>query len=181
MSIIIWIDREVYNEENQDYVKEIEKLEYKKLRLFDNVNEAMDYMKSIQFEETKIIVSGALFSEFINVFKENIRDMYFAPKIIVFTANKKKFLEYNHDYEKNENIFYTFGGIATKIDEIKEFLKKENNNIINDTNDSSFFVNETENNSGKQFEFEYIDSKEKLLLPLYFKASLDKINIENME
>ena len=55
MSIIIWIDREVYNEENQDYVKEIEKLEYKKLRLFDNVNEAMDYMKSIQFEETKII------------------------------------------------------------------------------------------------------------------------------
>ena len=41
MSIIIWLDKEIYNEENQEYVKEIEKLEYKKLRLFDNVNEAM--------------------------------------------------------------------------------------------------------------------------------------------
>ena len=178
---VIWIDREINNQVNQRYVKDLVELGYKRLRLFDRVSDAIEHMKSIKFEETKIIVSGALFSEFINVFKENIRDMYFAPKIIVFTANKKNFLEYNHDYEKNENIFYTFGGIATKIDEIKEFLKKENNNIINDTNDSSFFVNETENNSGKQFVFEYIDSKEKILLPMFFKASLDKINIENME
>ena len=178
---VIWIDREINNQVNQRYVKDLVELGYKRLRLFDRVSDAIDYMKSIKFEETKIIVSGALFSEFINAFKENIRDMYFAPKIIVFTANKKNFLEYNHDYEKNENIFYTFGGIATKIDGIKDFLKKENNNIINDTNDSSFIVNETENNSGKQFVFEYIDSKEKILLPMFFKELLDKINIENME
>ena len=178
---VIWIDREINNQVNQRYVKDLEELGYKRLRLFEKVSNAIEHMKSIKFEETKIIVSGALFSEFINAFKENIRDMYFAPKIIVFTANKKNFLEYNHDYEKNENIFYTFGGIATKIDGIKDFLKKENNNIINDTNDSSFIVNETENNSGKQFVFEYIDSKEKLLLHMFFKALLDKINIENME
>ena len=178
---VIWIDREINNQVNQRYVKDLVELGYKRLRLFDRVSDAIDYMKSILFEETKIIVSGKLFCEFINVFKENIRGMCFAPKIIVFTANKKNFLEYNHDYEKNENIFYTFGGIATKIDGIKDFLKKENNNIINDTNDSSFIVNETENNSGKQFVFEYIDSKEKLLLHMFFKALLDKINIENME
>ena len=179
---VIWIDREINNQVNQRYVKDLVELGYKRLRLFEKVSNAIEHMmKSIKFEETKIIVSGALFSEFINAFKENIRDMYFAPKIIVFTANKKNFLEYNHDYEKNENIFYTFGGIATKIDGIKDFLKKENNNIINDTNDSSFIVNETENNSGKQFVFEYIDSKEKLLLHMFFKALLDKINIENME
>ena len=66
MSIIIWIDREIYNEENQGYVKDLEQLGYKKLRLFEKIGEALDYMKSIQFEETKIIVSGRLFNEFIN-------------------------------------------------------------------------------------------------------------------
>ena len=176
MSIIIWVDKEIYNEENQGYVKEIEKLEYKKLRLFEKVNEAMDYMKSIQFEETKIIVSGRLFSEFINKFKTNILDICFAPKIIIFTGNEKRFFGYNEDYEKIENKFYTFGGIATIIDEVKEFLNKKYNYI----NKDSFFISqmnqndsninyisliekdeskEIKNNLDAQLTFEYIDSK----------------------
>ena len=131
MSIIIWIDREIYNEENQRYAEEIKQLDNKKLRLFESISgDALDYMKSIQFEETKIIVSGRLFSEFINIFKDNILDICFAPKIIIFTGKEERFLGYNEDYEKNENKFYTFGRIATIIDEVKDFLKMENNNII---------------------------------------------------
>ena len=88
MSKIIWIDREIYNEENLGYVKELEELGYKKLRLFEKVSEAFDYMKSILFEETKIIVSGRLFNEFINTFKENINDICFIPKIIIFIGKE---------------------------------------------------------------------------------------------
>ena len=156
MSIIIWIDREVYNEENQDYIKEIEKLEYKKLRLFDNVNEAMDYMKSIQFEETKIIVIGRSFSEFINKFKANVLDICFIPKIIIFTGNKKRFLGYNEDYEKIENKFYTFGGIATIIDEIIDFLNKKYNYIINDL----FFISQMNQNDSNNNSISIINQNE---------------------
>ena len=185
MSIIIWIDREIYNEENQGYVKDLEQLGYKKLRLFEKIGEALDYMKSIQFEETKIIVSGRLFNEFINIFKANILDICFMPKIIVFTGNKKRFLSYNQDYLKIENKFYTYGGIATIIDEIKDFLNKENNNINknllidsqmnqNDSNNNSISLinqdkpKEIKNNVDVQLTFEYIDNKYKLILPLFY-------------
>ena len=57
----------VYNRENLDYVKELEKLGYEKIRLFQKVNEAFDYMKSILFEETKIIVGEKLYNEFVTV------------------------------------------------------------------------------------------------------------------
>ena len=33
-------------------------------------------IKSIKFEETNIIISGSLYSEFIKKFEENIRDIY---------------------------------------------------------------------------------------------------------
>ena len=35
--------------------------------------------------------------------------------------------------------------------------------------------------SNEQLTFEYIDSKEKLLLPMFFKTLIDKISYENME
>ena len=94
MLIIIWIDEEIYNRENLDYVKELEKLGYEKIRLFQKVNEAFDYMKSILFEETKIIVGEKLYNEFVNTFKEFILDIYFVPKIIIFTR-------FNQDYKFN--------------------------------------------------------------------------------
>ena len=121
MSYIIWIDQKIYNKENLEYVKELKELGYKNIRLYEKVGQAIDYMKSILFKETKIIVSGRLFNEFIIILKVNIKDICLAPKIIIFTRSIEKFLVFNHDYEKIENKFYTFGGIATKIGEIKDF------------------------------------------------------------
>ena len=195
MSIIIWIDQNIYNEENQRYVKDLEELDNKKIIQYQKVSDAIEYMKSILFEETKIIVSGRLFDEFINTLKKNINDICFAPKIIVFTTKEKKFLEYNPDYEKIENKFYTFGGIATIISKIKDFLNEEINNNINDDSQnmikdsnnkiiSSKVLNETKDNkndSNVQLIFEYIDSRDKLVLPMFFKALIDAISNENME
>ena len=194
MSKIIWIDRNIYNEENLGYVKELEELGYKKLRLFETVTEAFDYMKSILFEETKIIVSGRLFSEFISAFKKNITNMCFVPKIIIFTREKEKFLENNKDYEKIENKFYTFGGLTTKIDEIKEFLKNENNDSFfisqmgqKYQEDNSTLPTESDekdiinNNLDVQLTFEYIDTIDKIFLPMFFKSLIIKIPDKNLE
>ena len=139
-------------------------------------------MKSIKFLETKVIISGRLYSEFVQKFKENIISMYVAPKIIVFTSNKEKFIENNKKYLSNNNLFYQFGGIATTFNEIKKFLKK--NDIISqkmkmrksdDTQLAFERINEI------QLTFEYIDSIEKLTLPIFFKSLIDNTSNNNME
>ena len=77
--------------------------------------------------------------------------------------------------------------MITKKNEIKDFLKKEK--IINvnntsqknkkDTNMKISSLNmsketkETKNNFNIQLTFEYIDSKDKLLLPMFFKSLID--------
>ena len=126
-------------------------------------------MKYIKFHETKVIVNGKLYSEFVKKFKENIIDMCVAPKIIVFASNKEKFIENNKEYQNNSNLFYKFGGIATSFDEIKKFLKDE---IIPQK------MKETDD---IQLTFEYIDCIEKLTLPIFFKSLIDNTSNAKME
>ena len=198
MAKIIWIDKEIYNEENSKYVKDLESDYSLIIRLYQGVNEAINYIKDIDFEETKIIVSGRLFSEFVKKFKQNINKICISPKIIVFTGNEDRFLEYNKDYKNTENAFYNYGGIATVIDEVKDFLIGENKNInapffiselteqLGDTNYSTILTSEEDptffdKSEDIELTFEYIDSKKKLVLPLFFKSLMDNTSNFNQE
>ena len=53
MSKYIWIDPEIFNEENLGYVKEIEEKYSIKFFLFITIDEAIDFIKLIDFKETK--------------------------------------------------------------------------------------------------------------------------------
>ena len=107
MSHIIWLDPNLETFENKAYINQLETFYFQKLNLFKKVDEAIDYIKEIRFE---LIVSGWLNSEFIEKFKHKLLQIYTTPKIIVFTKNKEKFIEYNKEY--GNNIFYNYGGIA---------------------------------------------------------------------
>ena len=197
MSKYIWIDPEIYNEENMKYVKYLEEQYSVKFKLFLTTNEAIDYIKEIEFEETKIIISGKLYLEFINSFKINITAICVAPKIIIFTSSERRFLEYNKEYKNIDNKFYNIGGIATIIEEVETFLKNEEPKIdsifisqslgkplsdinLSDANDS-FEENISKKTDEAQLIFEYIDKKEKLILPLFFKTLIDKVSNDNLE
>ena len=199
MSIVIWIDQNCDNFINIGYAKELRAINsIKYLILYKSVDEAMTYLKDIKFNETIIIVSGRLYSELVEKFKENVLDIYTVPKIIVFTSSKSKFIEFNKDYEDETNNFYNFGGIAVAFKQIENFLNAEikDKNIIisnepnlkNFENSSNYKPFETEigkilfNKSEEvQLTFEYIDKKEKLVLPLFFKALIDNASNENIE
>ena len=199
MSIVIWIDQNCDNFINIGYAKELRAINsIKYLRLFKSVDEAITYLKDIKFNETIIIVSGRLYSELVEKFKENVLDIYTVPKIIVFTSSKSKFIEFNKDYEDETNNFYNFGGIAVAFKQIENFLNAENKdkniiisnepNLKNFENTSNYKPFETEigkilfNKSEEvQLTFEYIDKKEKLVLPLFFKALIDNASNENIE
>ena len=168
-TIVLWVDANIDNSENTEYVKELESIGSLRLKLFKNIEEAIEQLKYLEFQETKVIISGSFYSEFIKSFKENILKMYIAPKIIVFTKNKENFVKENKDYSSNENVFYTFGGIATSFNEIKEFLKEKKIKEIKKQYDDI------------QLTFERIDKKEKLVLPIFFKTLIDTISNDNME
>ena len=98
---LIWIDPNVDNEENKKYVANMENIGFKNIQCFKSTEDGINYLKTIKFESTKIILSGRLFIDFIKKFKENIKEMLIIPKIAVFTGDKEKFLEYNKDKKDN--------------------------------------------------------------------------------
>ena len=164
MSNVIWIDSNIDNAENSKYRKELESFGYLKLICFKDTNEAIDYLKTIQFIETKIIISGKLYIEFIKLFIEYLRNINVIPKIIIFTNKKELFIENNKQYlEYINHSFYNFGGIQTTFNEIKNFLEynREEDNI--------------------QMTFEYIDNIDKLALPLFYKTLIESTKCENVE
>ena len=168
---VIWIDPNVDNEENTCYLKELETLENTNINCFKNVIDALTLIKKIKFSETNIIISGSLYKEFIEKFEEILNDIFIIPKIIIFTSNEEKFLEYNKYYNNKNNSFYNLGGIKTSFDDIKNFLIKP--------------LSKPDNSKNKEVEndltFEYIDCKEKLVLPLLYKSLIEMTSKDNID
>ena len=75
-TIVLWIDANLDNEENKEYIKELNLNGSIRLKLFKNVESAIEQLKYIEFKETKIIISGSLYTEFKKILKKNIRNVY---------------------------------------------------------------------------------------------------------
>ena len=121
-SKVIWIDPKVDNMENRSYIHQLALLDSIRPITFKNVQESIKYLKGIKFEAIKIILCGTTYSEFIQSFKDNIIDIYFAPKIIVFTTSVSKFHQKNPKYDNNIEKFYKYGGIVTIFQELKKIF-----------------------------------------------------------
>ena len=88
---LIWIDPNIENDENQGYVKSMKELGFSNIQCFKTTDEGINYIKTIQFESSKIILSGRLYIEFIKKFKENIKNLFLIPKFAVFLEIKINF------------------------------------------------------------------------------------------
>ena len=121
-SNLIWIDESIDSEENKKYTKELNSFGSLVVKLFKNLDKAIENLKYIEFQETKVIISGKLYPEFVTKFKKNIIDMCVAPKIIIFTKKKQNPFENNPNNKSNS--FYNFGGVAYSFEDVKKFFKK---------------------------------------------------------
>ena len=160
---IIWVDSNVDSEENTSYIEELKSLGYYKIRGFKDIDEAIDHIKIIEFEETIIIVSGSLYISFITSFKNNLSDIYVIPKIIIFTSNIEN-IKNNYEYQNIiiNHPFYNVGGLHDSFKEIKNF-------IINPPGKKKMMKRRDET----ELIFEYIDCKEKLALPMFYKSLIE--------
>ena len=187
---VIWIDEKVDNEENTGYLKGLNTLGYN-VQCFKNADEGFELIKTIKFESTKIIISGRLYFKFIKKFIDNLNTLYVIPKIIIFTLNKERFIKSN---KANEDLinhpFFNYGGIRVIISDVISFLKDEivqnrvqrvrkDDNKINDN--SILLDNRLKMKDNAKLTFEYIDSNQKLTLPLFYNSLIESIRIDDIE
>ena len=167
LSNIVWIDfkindiLELNTNENIKFLKELKSLINFKVKCFNDLYESMNYLKTIKYEETFIIVSRNLFTKLILNLKKNSSDLYINPKIIVFTQSED-FVKSYLDIQENYKYFTT-----TSFKKLKKY-------ILNSSKIKEILLNE-EDKDNMIFDFDLIDNKEKLILPILFKM-LIKIN-----
>ena len=166
---LIWIDPEVDNDEITQYTNELKEVRLLRVSLFKIVDEAISFLKGIKFRDAKVIVNGGLYSEFVKHLKVNLEDMYVAPKIIVYTSDPYKFVETNKDFKNNNNVFYSFGGVTNTFKRLKNFIRNERDDILENENKPQ----KIKEQGASLLLFEYIDTKEKLLLPMLFKTLIE--------
>ena len=172
---IVWIDPKVNNNENKSYQDKFRQFKFVKLSCFVNVPEGINYLKSIEFSETFIITSGRAYPEFIDLFKKNINELMICPKTIIFTRNKNNFINILKNKELSINHpFYNAGSVQDTFSPVHKFLsnKKDIKLTPIDNQPESFT---------QELNFEYVQSKEQLILPIYlpnFIGTPNDIQIE---
>jgi len=166
---IIWIDKNVNNAENKDYLKKFEKGNFK-ITSYENVEKGLKKIKDkdSNFKDIYVIVSGSFYQKFILKFKENLKKICVVPKIVIFTSNKNLFLEKNSNIKSIiDNKFYNLGGIKTFAEDVyddffinktwKKEIKIKNENLNSDIDE-------------EQYTFEEINNIPELFLPVYCKS-----------
>ena len=125
--LLFWIDQNVNNKENNHYKERITKKINIKIYSFDSTVMAINVLKKVEFNKTIIICSGRAYIDFIKIFKSEINDFMICPSVIIFTHDKKKYLDrnlYNKElYIKDE--FYNKGGVEDKYKEVEQFITNE--------------------------------------------------------
>ena len=203
-SYVQWIETDNSNTENKNYFEELTSIDSIDFKLFNDIDKAITSLISITLlEDPLIIINSNLFSEYIKKLIENKSNIKYTPKIIVFTKDKQDFIENNEEYINNNEKSYIILGIATTFEEIKKMLDKgykpqkidfkPKNKFepkiepkleiklaqnIKPISEIKFIPNDEITPNDIQFTFEYIDNKNKLLLPLYFKGIIDTTSLD---
>ena len=186
---VIWVEQNINSEENREYITELLTLNNLKINAVNNIESALELIKFKKFKDIIVITSGRFYNKFIEGFKQNIQDMYVIPLISVFTTEATKtkhFLKFDLDIS-----FYNYGGVQTTIKGVIKMILKQMNNegnvnnkkLLNQNGNINLnYINARNKEEEKNdLTFEYIDRKEKLVLPLYYKSLIEISENDNIE
>jgi len=180
---VIWIDKNVFNEENQGYKKIMET----ELKLKVNeYNDARLGIEAIKKEETYspvfIITSGSIYPEFYRFFKSAVTYIKNLPVQIIFTSSTTSFLN-NH---KNDEIgrqmgrFYNLGGVTDMFPQVREFIQKTQKKLKDFKVQNIYTYERSQDFTGIQT-FSYIKSNESFIIPPFYKDILNQSPINYNE
>ena len=200
----LWLDEK--NElNNKKYLPILnEKFQNKfSINFISNLKDGIEELKKIKFQHCYVILSASYFQNYIDIIREEGKDLKCIPFVFVFTSDRtKKALKegkinkgggcnkeetLNYVYDKFFNRGGIFSGIMAMSDRIVE-LEKENN--ININNCDNYRIDRKKNNEDenlsnkdlnqKMFTFEIKSAKDLVLPSLYSKDNIyrekNKIN-----
>jgi hypothetical protein len=150
---IIWIHRNIFKDSNGIFMQLLSKKNLVFKEAF-NVSSGIEEIKKVKFKCIYVIVSGSMFSEFIQLFQKNINQIFCIPIITIFTMSIEK-------YQKNEyanHPFYNPGGIHVQYEELIQTFVHFDSLVKNKIEKN--IISNTYNN--ECFNFEKIDSIPKL-------------------
>ena len=153
ITTILWLDSNIG--ENNLYYEQLNSLNTYKIKIAKTVEEAMKEIYEMIFEDVFIIVNGPLFPKFYQEFKDNLYRICIIPKIVILSKTPPLGIDNNIFGDK----FYNIGGIKHEFREVMQFIKNP------EMNQYKFVLK----NEEEHLNFEYIDNKDKLLLPLFYK------------
>ena len=110
---VIWIDKNVFNDENQGYKKIMIEKYGLKVHEYNNAEKGIEAIKKTEtYSPIFIISSGSIYPEFYKFFKAAVTYIKNLPVQIIFTSNAKSFLMEHKNDEIGKQIgkFYNLGG-----------------------------------------------------------------------
>ena len=189
---IFWIDKNVYNEENNNYLNSFKQnSRYKQLDLpfycFENLEEPFELIKNyLSFKLVFIIISGSLYPDYYYKLKEQIKFIKCLPICIIFTSDYlkdillKKKIKYYFTEEILDTIndsFYNLGGVSSDFDSCLKFIFNIYIGLQN-----KFKIEEIEKTSYDGcITFEYIYNQSQLLLPFLYNELRQKVKVSDNE
>ena len=180
---VIWIDKNIFNKENQGYKKIMET----KYGLYvHEYNDAQKGIEAIKDTETYspifIITSGSIYPEFYKFFKDAVTYIKNLPVQIIFTSSRENFLKQHKNDEIGKQIgkFYNLGGVTDLFSQVEEFIKNTNNKLKDYKVYCYYTYKSAQDFRGLQT-FTYLYENESLSLPYFYKDILEQKHIEYEE
>ena len=178
-----WIDKSVFNEENQVYKEIMEATYGLQVHQYDNAQAGIEAIKKAEYYlPIFIITSGSIYPEFYNFFKNAITYIKNLPVQIIFTSNAKSFLEQHKNDEIGKQIgkFYNLGGVTEDFLQVEDFIKKTSKKLKEYKVDCQYTYERSRDFRGLQT-FTYLKENEKLDLPSFYRDVLNHNKIDYKE
>ena len=179
---IFWIDKNIKTEENQKYLKELQKEfpSYKK-ETFDSI-ENLEYFlkkekKEYDFKFIYIIISGSLAEKFFNSY--NIFDYTtIIAATIVFCGNKS----FHSSKPYANDLYLNPGGVVNNFDEVIKYIKNPNDilwhNLISIKENNIILP---KNKGGFGYTFKYANDLSDITLPIILTEIIKKNLIQDID
>ena len=180
---VIWIDKNVFNNENQGYKKIMEEKYNLKADVYNDAKVGIDAIKKAEiYVPIYIITSGSIYPEFYKFFKGAVTHIKNLPVQIIFTSSIDSFKNNHKNDEIGRQIgkFYNLGGITDLFPQVEKFIMTTNAKLKQFVAKCIFSKEKQRDFSGLQT-FSYLKESDTFSLPLFFKDIINNKIIKYSE
>ena len=180
---VIWIDKSVFNEENQGYKKIMEVKYGLEVNEYNEAKKGIEAIKNAEiYSPIFIITSGSIYPEFYKFFKDAVTYIKNLPVQIIFTSSTQSFIATHKNDEIGKQIgkFYNLGGVTDVFSQVEDFIVRTTKKLKDYKVNCPYTYKRAQDFRGLQT-FSYLYDRDKLSLPSFYKDVLTHNNINYQE